>query len=253
MVKNTGTKLLAFGEIKTLQEWSEDGRCIVNFKTLSSRFRSRNWDLEKSLITPLAYKKAADFVGKIFNFLLIKKITKTSNGNTVVLCECLYKNCGNEIEIPFRNAQNKHSCGCMAKESHLKRITKHGQNKNPMLHIWYNFNSRCYNENSANFLYYGERGIFVCDEWKWHQPDELGLLNFVKWCKNNPRPNNKYSLDRINNDGTYSPENCKWSTHSEQCKNKRNIKYFERKLKEKESIIEQLKIQIENLEKETHV
>ena len=77
--------------------------------------------------------------------------------------------------------------------------------------IWYGMKSRCYNQDSAVFKRYGGRGIKISDEW---------LNSFDQFYKDmGPRPNSEYSIDRIDNDGNYCKENCRWVTRIEQHRN----------------------------------
>ena len=88
--------------------------------------------------------------------------------------------------------------------------------------FWYNswrsMMSRCYNENTANYKYYGAKGITVCDEWK-------NADCFGEWAKNSgwfPGA----TLDRIDNRNGYSPKNCKWSTKKEQARNRKTTRHI---------------------------
>jgi hypothetical protein len=76
--------------------------------------------------------------------------------------------------------------------------------------------SRCYNKNNPDYHYYGGRGVIVCKEW---------LSSFEDFYQDmGPKPKLGYSLDRINNNKNYSPDNCKWSTWTEQANNRRKPK-----------------------------
>ena len=93
--------------------------------------------------------------------------------------------------------------------------TTHGMSRTPEYNAWSHMKNRCFNPNHKQYSYYGGRGITVCDRW-------LNLDNFLADMGTKPSP--KHSLDRIDNDADYSPENCKWSTRVEQANNKRNNK-----------------------------
>lgn len=99
--------------------------------------------------------------------------------------------------------------------------TKHGAYMNgvekPEHYVWRSMMSRCYNPNTENYKYYGARGIKVCK--RWHD-----YRNFISDM--GERPSKEHSLDRINNNSDYKPSNCKWSTRSEQQKNKASTRIF---------------------------
>lgn len=99
--------------------------------------------------------------------------------------------------------------------------TKHGAyvggKESPEHYTWRVMIDRCIKPNHSAYMFYGARGITVCDRW-------LQYENFI--ADMGMRPSSSHSLDRINNDAGYSKENCRWATHSEQQSNKTSTKYY---------------------------
>lgn len=127
------------------------------------------------------------------------------------LCAC---DCGNtkKASTGQLNSANIRSCGCMR-----QGVNKtHGQSSSRTFMSWVLMRGRCYRKGNNRFQYYGGRGIRVCD--KWRDSFESFLSDMGE------RPKGK-TLDRKNNNGDYTPENCKWSTPKEQAANRRPRAY----------------------------
>ena len=96
-----------------------------------------------------------------------------------------------------------------------RTLPKHGMVDTPEWGAWWNAKQRCYNPNHRKYKDYGSRGIKMCDRWF------NSFENFLKDM--GKKPNNKLSLDRIDNDGNYEPANCRWATYSVQNHNRRKL------------------------------
>ena len=130
------------------------------------------------------------------------------------ICRC---DCGNIVSVRGNIlGKNTNSCGCLKKEQDLKNLGRYttGESHSKLACIWYHMKSRCDNPNDTNYPRYGKRGITVCQEWS------EDFLKFKEWATNNGFKEG-LTIDRINPDGNYEPENCRWLTLSEQQNNKR--------------------------------
>lgn len=143
------------------------------------------------------------------------KPNKYGHRYAIWYCKC---DCGNYVERTSDVLKRgKSSCGCV-QEANLKRMSlgnvKHGLSKTRIYGIWKNMISRCYREKDIHYKAYGARGITVCDEWK------NDSSKFFEWAFANGYRND-LTIERIDNDKGYCPENCTWIPKEQQSKNKR--------------------------------
>ena len=139
-----------------------------------------------------------------------------SSGRKVAMWTCLCE-CGNEIDVCTNSLRTgaTRSCGCWNDEqrkSSETKFKKHGESNTRLYECWHAMKRRCSDKNNKN---YGGRGVMVCKEWA------ENYENFATWAKENGY-NDDLTLDRIDPNKNYCPENCKWSTNIEQQRNKRN-------------------------------
>lgn len=161
--------------------------------------------------------KALDLTGQRFGKLLVTERAGTRNGHSAWLCRC---DCGNTIIAIASNLKaGTTSCGCYQREIAKKVKSTHGKAHTKIHYIWLAMKKRCFNENASQFKDWGGRGITVCDEWK---NDFQAFYDYVSQLPHFGEAG--YSLDRIDNDGNYEPNNVRWATRTEQNNNRRGVK-----------------------------
>lgn len=165
--------------------------------------------------------KKLDITGEKYNKLTaLREAGRNTSGKIQWECEC---ECGNIIVAVASHLRsgNTKSCGCLQREKARKRFLSHGDAKTPFYKVWNNIMSRCHNENSVNYAYYGGRGIAVCERWHTYENFKEDMLeSYLK----HKEENHNTSLERIDVDKGYSPCNCKWVTMTEQGSNRRRNK-----------------------------
>lgn len=153
--------------------------------------------------------KYIDLTGQRFGRLTVVAECGRRNGSVTWKCQC---DCGNVTEARSNHLRRGliRSCGCLNKEV----ITKNGQSRTHLYHVWQCIKDRCLNKNYAYWKNYGGRGVTVCEEWR-------DFEKFRKWAMENGYREG-LTIDRINNDGNYEPSNCRWTDQKTQTRNRRS-------------------------------
>lgn len=170
----------------------------------------------------ISKKRITITIGEKYNNLTIIKdlgwYYTSGKSRQRVLCKCI---CGNEIDVLYESVKNNKtkSCGCYRIKNGITSFKKNPENKDivKVYNIFMSMRQRCYNVNHKEYPNYGGRGIKIYHRWL---DKEDGFKEFQNDL--GPRPSSSYSLDRIDNDGDYTPENCRWATIHTQQRNRRN-------------------------------
>jgi hypothetical protein len=159
-------------------------------------------------------------IGKKFGRLLVVGIKTKDDNGYIWSCKCDCGNVVNRTTEYLTKQKEKASCGCHWSE----KCVKHGKTGIRLFGVWMSLIARCYDKKNKAYKNYGGRGITICDEWRDFQ-------SFYDWSYANGYDENaqtgKCTIDRIDNNGNYCPDNCRWVTMKKQSNNKRNNIFVE--------------------------
>lgn len=166
---------------------------------------------------------AIDMTGKRINMLTVLHRAESINGRTMWHCRC---DCGKEFNVSYSHLKNgQYSCGCQKNRIISQKKKTHGMADTRLFSVWSHMKERCYKPYNKSFNDYGGRGIEVCEEWK------NDFMCFYDWAIQNGYDENaplmQCTIDRINVNGNYEPDNCRFITIKEQCNNRRNNRVLE--------------------------
>lgn len=152
-------------------------------------------------------------VGRRFGRLTVEQLDtfrkKTNRRYWLCRCDCGRVTSANTTDLKSGKCK---SCGCLKAEWLKNHATLHGESRTKLYGVWNAMKARCYNPNAARYPRYGARGIEVCDEWR-HD-----YYSFKDWAIANGYAEG-LTIDRVDVNGNYCPDNCRWITSAEQMKN----------------------------------
>ena len=174
--------------------------------------------MNEIVITRPVVKPKQNLCGLRFGRLVVLSTWRYEKGTKLLcLCRC---SCGaiKPSVMSYLMVYDTMSCGCLLKKRENRRTNPVRRQRRLLYHVWRTMKRRCYEPTNKAFKYYGRRGITVCERW-------MDFSNFLEDMQ--PSYKSGLTIERINNDGSYCPENCRWATQEEQVNNTRQNRYLE--------------------------
>lgn len=171
----------------------------------------------------MKYKDASELIGQKFGRLLVlAKSDNRKSGHVQMCCVC---DCGAHVEVAASSLAKgtSMSCGCLCRERIIEYNKvfkkKHGGSKDPLYNVWRGMQRRCFNPKERSYVNYGGRGITVCDAWA------QDYTVFKKWALANGYEEG-LTIERVDVNKGYSPDNCTWIPRAKQSVNRRNVRLY---------------------------
>lgn len=213
--------LNGFKVLKDLGRESNDIRyALVICKVCKKEFKTSVYHIHKIKSCGCLPCRPSKELPKIINGFKILKDYGYSNGSRRCLAIC--KECNREYEVDPNKLKYRNHCGCIRKGVIANKYSKDFPR---LADIYKKMISRCYKKNNKDYYLYGKKGIKVCNEWK------NDRNTFMEWALNNGY-NDNLTIDRINNENGYFPDNCRWSNAATQARNtNRNVMTMDNAIK----------------------
>ena len=168
-------------------------------------------------------RKPVNLIGRRFGMLVVTgeapRVGVKNDARWMCHCDC---GVDKAISATCLTTGNTRSCTCLRRKATSERQTSHGDNRpgnrHPLYGVWAGIHRRCYNPHEKRFNRYGGRGIVMCERW-------LDYANFK--ADMGASYQRGLTIERINNDGNYEPNNCRWASVKEQCRNRSTSRWLE--------------------------